>query len=63
MNKLRVSIKSTTGQRLTNSEIAATLIKRLFREDIVSDDHLKAVKRMQRAEKQKSKQKSKGTAE
>ena len=63
MNKLRVSIKSATGQRLMNSEIATALIKRLFREDVVSDDHLKAVKRMQRAEKQKLRQKSKGTAE
>lgn len=57
MNKLRVSIKNATGQRLTNSEIASALIKRLFRNDVVTEEHEKAIKRMERAEKQKQKPK------
>ena len=57
MNKLRVSIKNATGQRLANSEIASALLKRLFRNDVVTEDHEKAIKRMERAEKQKQKPK------
>ncbi len=57
MNKLRVSIKNATGQRLTNSEIAAALVKRLFDSSVVTDEHMKAIKRMERAEKQKAKPK------
>ena len=57
MNKLRVSIKNATGQRLTNSEIASALLKRLFRNDVVTEEHEKAIKRMERAEKQKQKPK------
>lgn len=55
INQLRCSIKNATGQRLTNSEIAKALVKRLFREDVVNDDHMKAIKRMERAEKPKTK--------
>lgn len=55
INQLRCSIKNATGQRLTNSEIAKALVKRLFREDVVNEDHLKAIKRMERAEKPKTK--------
>lgn len=51
INKLRLSIKSTTGQKLANSEIARALVTRLFREDKVTEDHLKAIKKMERAEK------------
>lgn len=55
INKLRVSLKNATGQRLDNSEIAEALIKRLFREDKTTEDHHKAVRRMLRAERQKAK--------
>ena len=51
INKLRLSIKNSTGQRLSNSEIAKALITRLFREDKVTDDHRKAIKKMEKAEK------------
>lgn len=51
INKLRVSIKNTTGQRLSNSEIAKALVSRLFREEKVTEDHLKAIRKMERAEK------------
>ena len=54
---IRVSIKNATGQRLANSEIASALLKRLFRNDVVTEDHEKAIKRMERAEKQKQKPK------
>lgn len=57
MNKLRVSIKNATGQRLQNSEIASALVKRLFDPGVVTDEHMKAIKRMQRAERQKAKPK------
>lgn len=56
INQLRCSIKNATGQRLTNSEIAKALVKRLFREDVVNDDHMKAIKRMERAEKKPKKE-------
>ena len=56
INQLRCSIKNATGQRLTNSEIANALVKRLFREDVVNEDHLKAIKRMERAEKKPKKE-------
>lgn len=55
INQLRCSIKNATGQRLTNSEIAKALVRRLFREDVVNDDHMKAIKRMERAEKKPKK--------
>jgi len=54
INKLRNSIRSTTGQRLSNSEIANALVSRLFRPDAVTEDHQKAIKKMIRQEKQKS---------
>lgn len=56
INQLRCSIKNATGQRLTNSEIAKALVRRLFREDVVNDDHMKAIKRMERAEKKPKKE-------
>lgn len=56
INQLRCSIKNATGQRLTNSEIAKALVKRLFRDDVVNDDHMKAIKRMERAEKKPKKE-------
>lgn len=56
INQLRCSIKNATGQRLTNSEIAKALVKRLFREDVVNDDHMKAIKRMERSEKKPKKE-------
>lgn len=55
INKLRVSIKNTTGQKLSNSEIAQALVDRLFREDKITDEHTKAIRKMERAEKQKQK--------
>lgn len=55
INQLRCSIKNATGQRLTNSEIAKALVRHLFREDVVNDDHMKAIKRMERAEKKPKK--------
>lgn len=57
MNKLRLSLRKNTGQRLENSEIAAALLDRLFREDKITEDHRKAVRKMQRNESQKGKQK------
>lgn len=51
INKLRVSIKNSTGQRLSNSEIAKALTTRLFREDKVTENHMKAIKKMERADK------------
>lgn len=51
INKLRVSIKNSTGQRLQNSEIAKALVLRLFREDKITEDHRKAIKKMERMEK------------
>ena len=56
INQLRCSIKNVTGQRLTNSEIAKALVKRLFRDDVVNEDHMKAIKRMERAEKKPKKE-------
>lgn len=52
LDKLRISLKKSTGQRLSNSEIAEALIDRLFRDDKVTEDHHKAIKRMQRLERQ-----------
>lgn len=51
INKLRISIRNTTGQRLQNSEIAKALVTRLFREEKVTDDHRKIIKKMEKAEK------------
>ena len=55
INKLRVSIKNSTGQRLSNSEIAEALMAKLFREDAMTEDHAKALRKMQRAERNKAK--------
>lgn len=64
INKLRISIRNSTGQKLENSEIAEALLKRLFREEKITDDHHKAVRRMQRSERQKAKpREAKGTQE
>ena len=51
INKLRLSIKASTGQKLANSEIAKALVLRLFREDKITDDHMKAIRRIERSEK------------
>lgn len=61
INKLRLSIKATTGQKLENSEIADALLARLFRADKTTEDHLKTIRKMQRMEKQKSKPKEEAT--
>lgn len=55
INQLRCSIKNATGQRLNNSDIAKALVKRLFRDGVVTEDHMKAIKKMERAEKAKPK--------
>lgn len=54
INKLRVSLKNSTGQRLDNSEIANALVERLFRPEKVTEGHQKAIAKMQRTERQKS---------
>ncbi|MEG0758322.1 MAG: type I restriction enzyme HsdR N-terminal domain-containing protein [Raoultibacter sp.] len=57
IGKLRVSLKNTTGQRLENSEIAEALLARLFRPEKITEDHQKAVRKLQRNEKQRAKPK------
>lgn len=57
INKLRISLKNTTGQKLDNSEIATALVERLFRPEKVTDDHKKAIAKMQRQERQKARPK------
>ena len=42
---------------LKNSEIADALVKRLFRNELNDDETAKAVKKIERAEKQKAKPK------
>ena len=54
MNKLRVAIKNSTGQKLENSEIAEALLGRLFRLEKITEEHRKAIRKMQRNEKQKA---------
>ena len=54
MNKLRVAIKNSTGQKLENSEIAEALLARLFRPEKITEEHRKAIRKMQRNEKQKT---------
>ncbi len=56
LNKLRTTLKASTGQRLTNSEIAQALISRLFRKEIASEEHDKMLRKIIRSEKQKPKQ-------
>ena len=53
MNKLRMSLRNATGQKLCNSEIAEALILRLFKAEALTEDHDKAVVKMQRLERQK----------
>ncbi|WP_172135415.1 DpnII family type II restriction endonuclease [Adlercreutzia sp. ZJ473] len=60
INKLRISLKNGTGQKLSNSEIAQALIDRLFRPEKTTDDHRRAIRKMQRSERQKSKIKTDG---
>lgn len=59
INRLRVSIKNSTGQKLENSEIAEALMERLFRPEKITDDHHRAVRKMKRAERDKAKPKPK----
>lgn len=54
LNKIRLSLKAETGQKLTNAEIAEALVTRLFDRERVTDDHQKAVRKAQRAERQKT---------
>lgn len=51
INKLRLSLRASTGQRLANSEIAKAMVTRLFREDKVTEEHHKMIRKMERAEK------------
>ena len=53
VNKVRISLKNSTGQKLTNSEITTAMVNRLFQPDKVTDDHHKAIRKMERAEKRK----------
>lgn len=57
INKLRNSIRATTGQRLSNSEIAEALMAKLFRTSAKTEDHEKVINRMKRLERQKAKPK------
>lgn len=59
LNKIRLSLKASTGQKLLNSEIASALVDKLFIPEKVTDDHRRAIRRIQRAEKQKAKPKEK----
>ena len=56
---LREAAKITglSYEYLLACSIADALIKRLFREDKINEDHQKAIKRLIRAEKQKSRSK------
>lgn len=54
INKLRISIKNSTGQRLDNSEIAIALLNRLFLPEKITEDHRKAIRKMERQERQKA---------
>lgn len=54
INKLRVSLKNSAGQRLDNSEIATALVERLFRPEKVTEGHQKVIGKMQKAERQKA---------
>lgn len=64
INGIRKSIKASTGQNLNNSEIAEALIMRLFKDDAVTPDHEKTLRKMVRAEKAKAqaKQQKKSSA-
>ena len=53
LNKIRLSLKAETGQKLTNAEIADAIVTRLFALDKVTEDHKKAVRRAYRVEMQK----------
>lgn len=55
INKLRMSLKASTGQRLSNSEIAEALMAKLFKDDAKTEDHEKVIGKMKRQEKQKAK--------
>lgn len=57
INRLRISIKNSTGQYLKNSEIAEALMLRLFRDDVVGEEQERLIKRMERTERQKAKAK------
>lgn len=61
INKLRVAIKNSTGQRLENSEIAEAMLERLFRTEKITEDHRKAIRKMQRTEKLRAKPKEQKT--
>lgn len=54
INKLRISIKNSTGQRLDNSEIAIALLNRLFLPEKITEDHRKAIRKMECQERQKA---------
>lgn len=53
LNKIRLSIRASTGQKLTNAEIANALVDRLFIASVDEDCHDRAVKKIERIEKKK----------
>lgn len=57
LNRLRIDIKSETGEKFKNSEIAAALCKKVFQPDLVTEDTQKALRKIQRAERAASKPK------
>lgn len=57
VNRLRISLKNSTGQRLESSEIAEALMLHLFRDDVVGEEQERLIRRMKRAERQKAKPK------
>lgn len=63
VDKIRRSIKASTGQRLANSEIAEALMMRLIQDDALTKDHERNLRKMQKAEAAKSKTKRAATAQ
>lgn len=54
LNKLRVELKNSTGQKLSNSEVAEALVSELFAEEVTSEDISKRLQRIRHDERQKS---------
>ena len=60
LNRLRISINSTTGQKLETGEIAVALLKKAFNRDVILEEHEKAVEKIVRTSRQAATKKRTG---
>lgn len=51
LDKIRIQLKKTSNQKLSNTEIAEAIVSRVFDRELVCEDHFKLIKKIQKNKK------------